>query len=90
MKIFAALLVTVVLSACAAPTPVRQTFPQAVPELMEPCDRLRTIVVKDDVAITELLRTVTENYQNYHICSERVAAWQEWYRSQRQINESIR
>lgn len=90
MRIIFVTTLMLLLNACATPTPIRQNFPAAVPELMQPCDQLKSVVVQDDVPITDLLRVVTENYASYHVCRQRVLAWQEWYRSQRQISDSLR
>lgn len=85
-----AVLATVLVVGCATPTPVKRSFPEPVPELMQRCEVLRTVPTTDRVAITELLKTVIENYQLYYICSSRVEGWQEWYQEQRRIFESVK
>ena len=42
------------------------------------------------VKASELLETVVDNYGACHENAEKLRAWQEWYRTQRQIHESIR
>jgi inhibitor of KinA sporulation pathway (predicted exonuclease) len=85
MKLIAVLLVAA-LTGCATVVPVRQQFPDAVPELKQKCEALMT-VKGDSVTITDLLKTVVENYTRYHQCAARVEGWQEWYDAQRKIFE---
>lgn len=40
-----------------------------------------------DVKISELTTTVVENYGTYYQISEQLKAWQEWYRTQKDIFE---
>jgi hypothetical protein len=42
------------------------------------------------VKASELLETVVDNYGACHENAEKLRAWQEWYRTQRQIHESIK
>jgi hypothetical protein len=85
MKLVAVLLVAA-LAGCTTAVPVRQQFPDAVPELKQRCEALMTIK-GDAVTITDLLKTVVENYTRYHQCAARVEGWQEWYDAQRKIFE---
>jgi hypothetical protein len=42
------------------------------------------------VKASELLETVVDNYGACHENAEKLRGWQEWYRTQRQIHESIK
>jgi hypothetical protein len=42
------------------------------------------------VKASELLETVVENYGACHENAEKLRGWQEWYRTQQQIHESIK
>ena len=42
------------------------------------------------VKASELLETVVDNYGACHENAEKLQAWQEWYRTQKQIHESIK
>ena len=42
------------------------------------------------VKASELLETVVDNYGACHENAEKLRGWQEWYRTQKQIHESIR
>lgn len=71
------------------PIPVKREFPQATPELMKKCEQLKTIQ-GDKVAITEMLKTVVENYTLYYQCSTKVEGWQEWYTEQKKIFDEVK
>lgn len=43
-----------------------------------------------DVKISELLRTVTENYGTYYQTREQLIGWQQWYNEQKKIFESVK
>lgn len=43
-----------------------------------------------DVKISELLTTVTENYGTYYQMREQLLGWQQWYKEQRKIFESVK
>jgi hypothetical protein len=89
-----ALLLSMVLmlSGCSAfkqPVPIQPTFPNAVPDLMKKCEELKT-VTGEKVLITDLLKTVVENYTMYYECSNKVEGWQEWYNEQKRIYENVK
>jgi hypothetical protein len=81
----------VILVGCAAPTPVKRNFPDAVPALQEKCPELATVEnTGKDVPITDLLKTVVKNYGAYYECANKVDGWNEWYSKQRKIFESVK
>lgn len=43
-----------------------------------------------NVKVSDLIRTVTENYGTYYEVREQLLGWQQWYREQRKIHEGIR
>ena len=43
-----------------------------------------------DIKTAELLTTVIENYGTYHEVVNRLKGWQEWYKEQKQIFESVK
>lgn len=91
MKIIILLGCTLLLSGCAMFTkflPAKPKWPDAVPELTQPCPDLKTIE-GDKVAITELLRTVVNNYSLYYECSLKNEGWNKWYKEQKEIYEKI-
>jgi hypothetical protein len=40
--------------------------------------------------LSDILKVVTENYSQYHECRVRVDSWMEWYKTQKQIFESVK
>jgi hypothetical protein len=81
----------VLLVGCAAPTPVKRNFPDAIPALQEKCPELATVEsAGKEVLITDLLKTVVKNYGSYYECANKVDGWNEWYDKQRKIFESVK
>ena len=79
----------ILLSACSTVVPVKQKFPEAIPELKEKCPDLKQIQ-GDKVAITDLLKSIITNYNLYHECSLKNEGWNRWYDEQRKIYESVK
>lgn len=82
-----ALILTLFLAGCTTAVPVKQKWPEAPKELLEKCEALKKADVNKP-AITDLLKTVVENYSLYYQCSAKVEGWQEWYEGQKKIFES--
>lgn len=71
--------------------PVQRNFPTAPSILMEKCESLMKIEHNGkNVAITELLKTVVNNYALYYECSAKVDGWHDWYNGQKKIFESVK
>jgi uncharacterized lipoprotein YajG len=88
MKILLILVSSVLLTGCLA-TPVKRTFPEAPTELMTTCPDL--LVVKEDTEqLSEVLKIVTENYGQYHECRIKNELWIEWYKTQKDIFNSVK
>jgi hypothetical protein len=88
MKILSILLVSVLLTGCLA-TPVKRTFPDVPKELMEICPDLST-VAEGTTQLSEVMKVVTQNYGQYHECRIKNDLWIEWYKTQREIFESVK
>jgi len=79
------------LSACATnPVPVERKFPSYPKALSKKCEPLKSIEPTDKVSITDMLKTVVENYMTYYNCATKVEGWQEWYTEQKKIFESVK
>jgi hypothetical protein len=78
----------VIISGCAY-APVKPEFPKATPILMQKCEELQKIE-GNTVTITEMLKTIVNNYTLYYECSTKVEGWQDWYIEQKKIYESIK
>lgn len=89
---FSIIFLALAVSGCAffqKPVPIKPKWPDAVPELTEKCPDLVT-VEGDKVAITELLKAVVKNYQLYYECSLKNEGWNNWYKEQKKIYESVK
>lgn len=87
MKSFLVLLL-ITLAGCSTPVPVKQKFPPAPQSAQQPCPGL--VPVPDNAQLSEIGKTVNQNYQQYWQCALKVDAWQEWYRTQKSIFEEVK
>lgn len=79
----------VFLTGCSTVVPVARKFPDSLPELQKVCEDLKTIE-GNKVTIMDLMKTVVENYKLYYECSNRVEGWQDWYKTQKEIFDSVK
>jgi hypothetical protein len=92
MKSFLILCLALCISGCSMFTkflPAKPKFPEPVQELTQPCPDLETIK-GDQVAITELLKTVVNNYNLYYQCSLKNDGWNKWYKEQKEIYDNVK
>lgn len=75
------------LAGCLA-TPVKRNFPEVPAEIKIACPDLQK--VKDDAKLSDVISTVSTNYTQYHECRAKVDAWNEWYKNQKDIFESVK
>jgi len=76
----------ILLSACV---PVERHFPEVPAELKTACPDLAQ-VDPNTTKLSEVVRTVTDNYSKYHECQVKVDAWIEWYNTQKAIFDSVK
>jgi hypothetical protein len=76
------------LSGCLATAPVTVKFPEVPVELMNACPDLKQ--TDQTTKLSDVLKVVTDNYSQYHECRVRVDSWMEWYKTQKQIFESVK
>jgi hypothetical protein len=82
------LLIPIVLLAGCLVTPVKRNFPEVPKELMEACPDLKN--VEQTEKLSEVLKVVVDNYGQYHECKIKVDTWMEWYKTQKQIFDSVK
>ena len=88
-KTATAVVITLLLTACATPVPVTMKFPPPPGELVTTaCPPLQKLTTP--VTLSELSRNITTNYTAYYECAIRVNAWQEWYEIHKKIFEDIK
>jgi hypothetical protein len=88
VKTVSILLSIVLLVGCAA-TPVKREFPKVPQELMVECPDLKE-VAEGTTKLSEVVTTVTVNYGQYHECRLISDAWRDWYKTQKEIFNSVK
>ena len=88
MKTLYALLIATLLVGCSTTVPVTRKFPEAPQTLIEKCPELKQLA--QDAKLSDVARTVVENYTQYQHCSNKSDAWVEWYNSQKKIFEEVK
>lgn len=80
----------VLISGCTMFVPVKPPkWPDPVQELTKKCEELKTIS-GNQISLTDMLKTIVNNYTLYYECSNKVDGWNEWYNKQKQIYEQTR
>lgn len=82
------ILFVLLLTGCATPTPVARKFPDVPARLMEKCPNLQKL--NDEAKLSDVAKTVTNNYTTYYECAVKNDAWIEWYQVQRRIFEEVK
>lgn len=80
--------ILLLLSGCATVVPVTQKFPQAPQVLLEQCKPLKEVA--QDSSLIDLTKTIVDNYTEYHLCSELVLGWHQWYKTQQNIYKELK
>lgn len=83
----AILLSILLLAGCGTSVPVKQKFPEVPNEMLNKCEELNKI--NSDTKLSDLAKTIADNYKLYHECSIKSEAWIEWYNIQRKIFEEV-
>ena len=80
--------VVFVLTGCLD-TPVKRTFPEVPQDLLVACPDLK-IVNTDTDKLSDVIRVVSSNYGQYQECKVTVDNWIEWYKTQKEIFNSVK
>ena len=83
------LILTIVLAGCSTPVPVTVKFPDTPKEMLIACPDLTT-VDPSTTKLSDILETVTGNYQKYYDCKSQVDDWITWYNTQKSIFDKIK
>ena len=74
---------------CSTVVPVVAKFPPAPGQLVsEPCPNLKKL--NDNAALSDIARSVTENYTSYYECAVKLDAWIDWHSKQKILFESVK
>ena len=82
------LIVPVLLLAGCLATPVQRSFPEVPEELKVACPDLN--LLEPTIKLSEVISVVTKNYGQYQECQIKVDTWIEWYKTQKEIFESVK
>ena len=82
------LLVLLLLLTGCQTVPVAAKFPQAPTTLQTACPELKP--APDNAKLSDITRTVVENYSEYYQCAETVNGWIDWYAKQKKLFEELK
>lgn len=82
------LIVSVLLLTGCLSTPVKRSFPEVPEELKVACPDL--MMLEPTTKLSEVISVVTKNYGQYQECQIKVDTWIEWYKTQKEIFESVK
>ena len=74
---------------CSTTVPVARTFPEIPDVMMVPCSPL-TQIKEGTTQLSEVITVVTDNYFEYHKCSDKNDLWIEWYKLQKQNFDQVK
>ena len=77
------------LTGCSTTVPVVMKFPSVPAELNVSCPEIEQTPA-ETTQLSRTLEIVVRNYSKYHECKIKTDAWQEWYRDQQKIYESVK
>ena len=75
-------------SGCSTTVPVTAKFPQAPEVLMQPCPHLEKL--EKEAKLSDVAKSVVNNYTKYHECSIQNDSWIEWYNVQKKIFDEVK
>ena len=78
----------VLLTGCSSLVPVKAKFPDVPERLMVKCPQLEK--VSETPTLSDVTKTVTNNYTTYYECAVKHDALVEWYKIQKNIFESVK
>lgn len=81
-------LCVVLMTGCSTTVPVTSKFPEVPNSFKVKCPNLKKL--KDSDALSQITKTITDNYSTYYECAVRQDAWIEWYEIQKKIHEEFR
>ena len=76
------------LTGCSTVVPVKAKFPDVPEKLIVKCPQLEKL--SETPTLSDVAKTVTNNYTTYYECAVKSDAWIEWYQIQKKIFEEVR
>jgi hypothetical protein len=87
MNKYLALFLLILMSGCSTVVPVTVKFPDAPDRIKIRCPQLKTL--NEEAKLSDIAKTITENYTTYYECAVRNDTWIEWYETQKIIFEKL-
>ena len=82
------LLLVLILTGCSTTVPVTAKFPDVPERLLVKCPQLEKL--ENEAKLSDIGKTVTNNYTTYYECAVKHDAFAEWYKIQKNIFESVK
>ena len=89
MKRLILILTVLTLVGCSTAVPVVMKFPDVPQEMLNTCPDLKTID-PNTKKLSEVVGVVVDNYGMYYDCKATNDDWIEWYKTQKQIFNSVK
>ena len=86
MKYLACFLLVLV-TGCSS-VPVAPKFPEVPERILKTCPQLEKL--NEESKLSDIAKTVTNNYTTYYECAVKHDAFIEWYQVQKKIYESVK
>jgi hypothetical protein len=86
MKYFACFLLVLV-TGCSS-VPIAPKFPEVPERILQKCPQLEKL--SEESKLSDIAKTVTNNYTTYYECAVKHDAFIEWYQVQKKIYESVK
>jgi len=86
MKYLACFLLVLV-TGCSS-VPIAPKFPEVPERILKTCPQLEKL--SEDSKLSDIAKTVTNNYTTYYECAVKHDAFIEWYQVQKKIYESVK
>jgi hypothetical protein len=82
------ILLAILITGCSTTVPVKAKFPEVPDRLLVSCPQLEK--VPEAPKLSEVAKTVSNNYTTYYECAVKHDAFVEWYQIQKRIYESVK
>ena len=82
------LLLVLILTGCSTTVPVTAKFPNVPERLLVRCPQLEKL--ENEAKLSDISKTITNNYTTYYECAVKNDAFIEWYQTQKRIFESVK
>jgi len=81
-------LLVLILTGCSTTVPVTAKFPDVPERLLVKCPQLEKL--ENEAKLSDISKTVTNNYTTYYECAVKHDAFVEWYNIQKNIFDKVK